>query len=463
MTTDEPATGTLTNSERAELLRLRAEVERLRQEPGRPTKAPPRRQRAGHWGRGVLATVLLMVTCLLAPLSVAAVWLRGEVTDTDRYVETVAPLADDPAVQRAITTNLTNIVFTYIDVQGLTQRALTTLAERGTLPPDVATQLQALAVPLASGVRSFTEDRILQVVQSEAFTEAWVQANRSAHQQLVGALTGETGGGVVVEGNAVKVNLAAFLAVVKERLVANGFELAARIPEVNATFVVFESADVGKAQRLFSLLNRLGLWLPLILIVMAALGIYLAPNHRLAFIGTGLGVALAMLVAAVGLALARRAYLDGVPEAVLPPDAAAVLFDTVVRFLRETLRAAFLAGLLVALGGFLTGPSVTASTIRRWFTTGFASLRGALAAVNLPLTGATRWVAPRARALRAVAVTGALAVVLSQRYKTPGLVAWTTVALLAVLALIEFLAVEPRRRAAPAPDSPVSSLQGSRP
>lgn len=458
MDVNESASGALSASERAELLRLRAEVTRLTQQAsGGAAERPPRARRVGRWGRSLLATVLLAVSCLLAPLSVAAVWLREEVTDTDRYVETVAPLASNPAIQQAITTNLTNIVFTYIDVRGLTQQALTTLAERGTLPPEVATQLQALAVPLTNGVRSFTEDRILQVVESEVFTEAWVQANRSAHQQLVSALTGETSGGVIIEGNAVKVNLAAFLAVVKERLVANGFELAARIPAVNATFVVFESADVGKAQQLFSLLNRLGLWLPVILIVIAALGIYLAPNQRLAFIGTGAGVAIAMLAAALGLALLRRSYLGGMPEDVLPRDAATVLFDTVVRYLREALRAAFLAGVLVALGGFLTGPSVASSTVRRWFVTVFTVLRVKLAELRLPLTGATQWVAPRTRMLRAIAVTCALAFVLLQRYKTPQLVAWTAIALLAVLAVIEFLAVEPLRRPASSPGGRITA------
>lgn len=457
MIAEGPETGALSDSERAELLRLRAEVPRLREQAPSVTARrppPPRAERVRRWARILSATFLIALSCILAPLSVTAAWLRGEVTDTDRYVETVAPLAKDPAIQQAITTDLTDIVFTYIDVRGLTQRAVATLAERGTLPADVATQLEALAVPVANGVRSFAENRILQVVQSSTFAQAWVQANRTAHQQLVNALTGETGGGVTIEGNAVKVNLAAFIAVVKERLVANGFELAARIPEVNATFVVFQSADVGKAQRLFSLLNNLGIWLSVILLITIAIGIYLAPNHRLAFIGAGAGVALAMLTAAVGLTVLRRSYLDGMPRDVLTPDAAAVLFDTLVRFLREGLRAAFLLGILVALGGFFTGPSVTAVTVRRWFTTGFALLRGGLAGLHLPLTGATRWVAPRARALRVIAVTAALAFVLVQRYRTPELVAWTTAGLTGMLAIIEFLAVEPRKRAPSPSPSP---------
>src|SRR6201995_3011376 len=88
--------------------RRRAENERLRQElagklegdgGGTPPTAP--KDRSGWW-RPVVATVLLVLVGLLAPMSVLATWAHDEVGDTDRYVQTVAPLASDPAVQNAI-------------------------------------------------------------------------------------------------------------------------------------------------------------------------------------------------------------------------------------------------------------------------------------------------------------------------------------------------------------------------
>jgi len=352
----------LDTNERAELEELRAEVARLRADvEGEPPRPKPK-GRGRRWGRNIVAILLIGIACLLAPLSVVAVWARGEVTDTDRYVNTVAPLASDPAIQDAVTTNLTNLVFQYIDVQGLATQAFSALAEKGSLPPALATQLQALAVPVANGVRSFAEDQISKLVQSSAFEQAWVEANRSAHQQLVAALSGKGGGAISVQGNTVQLNLAVFLNTVKNTLVDKGFQLASRIPTVNATFTIFQSKDVSKVQSAYNLLDKLGYWLPFILIALAALGIYIAPNHRGAFIGAGIGVALAMLLAAILLQVVRRAYLDGVPQDVLPPAAAASLYDTVIRYLREAIRAGFLVGLIVAAGAFLTGPSVTAST-----------------------------------------------------------------------------------------------------
>src|SRR4051795_6390424 len=446
MTSSIEQTPELGLDERAELERLRAEVTRLRAEQGGvpPQRSgPPRAPR--RWWRWVAATVLIAVSCVLAPLSVVSVWARSEVTDTDRYVDTVAPLGRDPAIQQAITTNMTNLVFQYVDVDGITKQTMTALSQRDIVPQSLAPQLQALAVPIASGIRSFTSDQITKVVQSDTFAQAWEQANRTAHQQLVAALRGESSS-VSIKNNAVTVDLGPFLNVVKQRLVANGFDLTARIPQVNATFTVFESPDIGKVQKAFNLLDTLGYWLPFILVALAGLGIYLAPNHRLAFVWTGIGVALAMLVMALALQYARSRYLAGVPASVLPPDAAAVLFDTVVRYLREAVRALALIGVLAALGAFLTGPSVTAVTVRRWCVNAIAAAKRGVGELGLRLDGVTRWVAPKATLLRGVAVAAVLAVLLLERYRTPSLVLWLTVGLLAVLAVIEFLAVDPGER-----------------
>ena len=135
-----------------------------------------------------MAALLIVLGCVLAPLAGVALWARNQVTNTDRYVATVAPLASDPAIQNAVADQITAQVFTYIDVQGLTNQALDALTERG-LRPQVADQLRALSTPNANGVQSFTRTQVGTIVQSPAFADAWVQASRLAHEELVKALT----------------------------------------------------------------------------------------------------------------------------------------------------------------------------------------------------------------------------------------------------------------------------------
>jgi transposase InsO family protein len=155
----------LSVDERAELERLRSENAALRAQAGRggaadqdTVRLPSGRSAARQRWRTVVATLLIVVACVLAPLSVVAVWTRNQVTNTDRYVATVSPLASDPAIQNAIADQITAQVFTYIDIRGLTTQAAEALAQRGNLPPRLADQLQAFAVPIANGVQSFTRD-----------------------------------------------------------------------------------------------------------------------------------------------------------------------------------------------------------------------------------------------------------------------------------------------------------------
>ena len=72
--------------------------------------------RAGRW---TAATVLLLVSALLFAVAVVAVFVRTQVLDTDRYVETVAPLARDPAIQNAIANRITAAILAHVDLKAL--------------------------------------------------------------------------------------------------------------------------------------------------------------------------------------------------------------------------------------------------------------------------------------------------------------------------------------------------------
>jgi hypothetical protein len=433
-----PEISALTEDERTELERLRAEVATLRARAsadgaggGRTDDGRPVRRR---W-RTIIAALLIVVACVLAPLSVVAVWTKNFVTNTDRYVETVTPLASNPDVQNAITNTITAQVFRYLDVQTVVTQAADALDSRA---PRAADGLRALSGPIANGVQSFARTQVGNVVSSDAFARAWVEANRVAHQELVKALTGE-GGSLTVKDNTVSVNLAAFIQTVKQQLEANGFALAGRIPEVNASFTIFESSQIQRVQNGFHLLNVLGVWLPIIVLLLIAIGVYVAVSHRRALIGAGLGLAIGMLVLALGLAIFRTVYLNSVPPDLLPHDAAAALYDTLIRFLRTGLRTVAVLGLVVAAGAFLSGGSVTAVRTRRGLTGAIGWLRSGATSIGFRTGPVGSWVHAHKPALRigAVAVAGLALVFWGQ--PTGKVIILLAALLLVVLGIIEFL------------------------
>ncbi len=441
----------LSVDERAELERLRAEVAGLRaqvEEGGPPGGGVPATRVSRQRWRTPVAVLLILVGCLLAPLSVLAIWAKNQVTDTDRYVATVTPLASDPVIQNAVADQITTQIFNYIDVQGVTTEAVDALANQG-LNPRVADSLRALAQPIANGVEGFVRTQVGKVVQSQQFADAWVAANRTAHEQMVKALTGEGGGAVTVENGTVSIQTATIIATVKQQMIDAGFSLASRIPNVNASFVVFQSADLVKVQRAFNLLNTLGVWLPIVALVLIALGVYVARDHRRALVGAGLGVAAGMVVLAIALAVARSAYLNAVPSSVLPQDAAADIYDTLVRFLRAGLRTVAVLGLVVAIGAFFTGPSVTAVRTRQGLSGAIGWLRGTAEHAGLRTGPVGAWVHTYRRLLQLAAVGVASLVLVFWDRPTGKVVLGISLVLLAVLAVIEFISRPPEQPAGP--------------
>ena len=116
---------------------------------GQPRQA---RRRRFSW-RTPVAVLLIVAGCVLAPVSVLAVWTANQVSDTSRYVANVAPLIKDPAIQNALTNKLTHQIVTKIDVKGLTDQAAAGLSQKGFTR--IGSLLKGVSGSLASGVQGF--------------------------------------------------------------------------------------------------------------------------------------------------------------------------------------------------------------------------------------------------------------------------------------------------------------------
>lgn len=432
-------------NEISELERLRARVAELEAErasAGGGPAAGTGPTRHSRW-RAPVSAVMIVLACLLAPLSVASVWASTVISDTDRYVETVAPLIDDPAVQDALATKVTATVVASLDVEALTTEALQTIADQPNVPPRVADALPALAVPLVNGVEGFTRDQVEKVLASPQFAQVWAEVNRVAHEQVVKLLEGNQGGVVSAQGDTITLNLAPIIAAVKERLVNQGFGLADNIPVVEKSFVLAQSDAITSAQGFYQLLNTLGVWLPGVTLVLLVGGVATARDRRRVVLRGSLGVVAGMVALGVLLALTRMWYVDTTPGNVLSADAAGGVFDTLVRFLRTSLRALAVAGLLTGLAAFLAGPSAAAVKTRATFEHGLGSAREGAESAGWDTGRFGTWTFDHRRALQLTTlILGGLTLVFWTR-PTAWVVVGVGLTAVLVLALIEFLGTPP--------------------
>jgi hypothetical protein len=411
-----------------EIERLRSENEELKHSGASPGR--------GGWVRSTAVVVLFVLGALLVPTAGIAVWSRNTILNTDRYVETVAPLASEPAVIDSVATRLTDAIFERVDVQSELQQYL---------PP----RLVFAAGPIANQVKSTTHDLIVKALETEQFQTLWREVNRTASTALVAYVNSEGSSAVSIENGQLFLDLGPILDSVKQTLSDQGFALADKIPSTTAQ-VRLPVGDVSAIQQLKStlhLLNVLAYLLPLLALACFIGAVFLMRDRRRGVVVVGVIVAGAALLVGVGLAVGRESYLNAATDGGANPETAAVLFDTLVRFLRNGLRVFFLIGVLLALGAVITGPSTwavrTRTTVGGLITSGgektgwdSGSFGSFFARHRLGLMGA------------AVVVMAIWLFMLNP--PTPGSVLWLTFGLLVLLVAIQFIA-------ATAPREPVET------
>ena len=354
--------------ERAELERLRAETAELR---SKQAAEAPRRRRFS-W-RTLVSVLLIVLGCVLAPVAVLAAWAGNEVSNTDRWVETVQPLIHDPAIQNVLTDKITNEITSRLDVTGVINQASSQLDSRGLTR--ISSLLTTFGPQIDSAVTGFIHSTVHKVITSPAVARLWVQVNRVAHQALVNVLSGDNNGAISTSNGQVVVNLGPIIDVVKQNLVNRGFSLASKIPPISPTVALFQAKDLQKAQAAYRLIRALKIILPILVLLLLAAGVFAARKRLRALMGAGLGLAASMLVLAIGLLIGRSLYLSSVPPSVLPADAAASAFDAMVHFIKITLRLVLAVGLVVAIGAFLTGSSAAAVRTRSALKSGAGWIR----------------------------------------------------------------------------------------
>ena len=419
-----------------ELARLREEVARLKDLKG---TAPHDRR---GWWRPVVAGLLVAIAALLAPLSVLSTWASGQIQETDRYLETVAPLASDPDVQDAVVARVEQVIYSYLDLEAAMDEVVVALEDQG-LPENATATLSALMGPLANGIRSFIHDRIVALVRSDAFETAWVEANRTAHSELVAALTGEGGSSVEIENGTVSVNLAVLINTLKQQLVEAGFEIADRIPEVAASFTIVQSDDLATLQNLLGLLDSLSTWLPVIGLLLLAAAVAVARDRRRWVLVSGLAVAGSMLLLGATLNVIRPIYLEALPES-SSPAAAGVIYDQLVSFIRMALRGVGIVALTVAVVAWFSASQGAGAAARRGLVGGIDGIRRGTTRAGLR-TGRFGVALAQYRGPIRVAVVGIAAVgYLAQDHPTGGTALAFVVGTALVLLVLAVLAAEPQ-------------------
>lgn len=291
--------------------------------------------------RSVLAAVLLTLGCVGVPASATAWWMHDTLTDTDQFVATAAPLAEDPAVQDEV----------------VRQLVLATMDLLADLPPGLADRLRPQVARIAA-----------RVVESPAFAEAWERSLPPVHEQLLALLSGDDPDAVLSadDRGTLSLELATLTRTLRVALEDAGVPGVDRLPTVRATIPVASVDDVTALRPAYDALERWAPVLPVLTALLLVAGLVLARDRiragRLAAFG-----ALALLVLTlIALTGGRQVAVDHLPTE--SRDAGAAVLTLLTEQLRSLLRllavAAFAsAAVTVVAGWFVRRPGRTSPSV----------------------------------------------------------------------------------------------------
>ena len=363
-----------------EISRLRAENEvlraRLTSNPviveSEPDAVGP--HKPGRW-RAPVSAILIVLGVLLSPTAVITTWVKTELTDTAQFVETLGPLADDPAVQAVVVDEIVSIINENVNFQGITSDLFDGLATLN-LPPRAAAALQLLEQPAVQGMQSLVRSVTERVVESPAFASTWRMALEVSHTQMLNVLQGDTSGALVLsDSGELGIQLGPIVDAVKTQLVQQGLTLAANIPEVNRTIPIAQADSLVQARTAYSVLDALGYWLPIISLILMAAGVVIAKKRPRALIWTGVAVAVMMAILGSGIAIGRIIFVSTVAPTHITAAAAGSIYDAIVPFLSNAALSVGLVAVGVAIVAYLAGPFRGARSVRRLTTDTAARLR----------------------------------------------------------------------------------------
>ncbi|MBZ4486820.1 hypothetical protein LQ938_02810 [Microbacterium sp. cx-55] len=415
---------------RAQLADLQTANDALRRELAqeRSGTRPERPARAARtaWGWAVLSAVLITVGAVVAPVAVVSAWANHDLTDTAYFVDTFAPLADDPAVQDFVAAEAVTAIESALDIEALADDLFSGLAGLD-IDPRAKAALGLLQAPAVAGVEGMIQRTVTEFVRSDAFSQVWRQALTAAHTQLVNTATGQADAVITIgENQEVSLQLGPIIESVKQRLLDNGFALADRIPTISRTIVIAESSSAASYVALYQVVVAVGVWLPWVGLLLLAAGVLVARRRSLALLWASGALLLSMVLVGGGIGVGENLFAVEVASAI-PHDAAVALYAGILGFVSSMVVVVGVLAATVFVVTLFAGPWQWARTVRGLGASGLAAIRNRAEAHGITTGRTGEWLYRWRMPLRIAVAALCAAFIVFTRPLTPGMIVWTAV------------------------------------
>ena len=295
--------------------------------------------------------ILVVFASILAFLAIFTGWIDRQALDTNRWVDTSGKLLEDKTISDAVASYSVDQLYANVDVSAVIKQRL---------PKDV----QQFSAPLAAGVRQFATRAAEQAIQSPRIQQAWKDANRIAHTQLVSILKGNNE--VVSSQNGkVVLNLRPLVLQLADRIGLKK-QLNQKLPPDVGQLEIADSKDLDTARTVTKLIEGLSWFFTFGSVAFFGLAVYLAKGRRwMVLLAYGLGLMAAGLGAIAVRGALKGLFVDSLANTEAANEPAKHAWDIGTSLLHSIAITVIIYGVLFVLAAFLASPSGYAVGIRR--------------------------------------------------------------------------------------------------
>lgn len=388
-------------------------------------------------GRGLTAWVLVVVAAVLFPIALTAFWAQKTLLDTQRYVETVAPLAQDPTIRDAVSTQVTTAINNQIDASGKVDEILADFPK-----------LQPLAGPITAGLHNLVSTTVTKVVDSDQFAGLWVQVNTQVQQGVVKVLESDgQAGPISIVGDQVILDTGDLIEAVKQRLVDRGFTWAANIPVPSVAdrqIVLLTSPQLAQARVAYQIAQPISQWLIFAVLLLFVIAVLVAVRRARMIIAVGVAIIIGALVVRLALAygsMQLELNLSGTTWAVAQDAFVTIL----TQYLIAAIRTAFVLGLVLAVVGWYLSDTRSAQASRAYLSKVTSGAGASAGDTALGRVGG--WFARTRTFWRFAIPAVAILVLLFQSPLSGSTILWVTVLAVVAFVVLEILVAAGRANA----------------
>lgn len=392
--------------------------------------------------RSIAAVIALILGLGLLPLGTVTYWGHRTVTDAERYIETMGPLAYSEEVQDSISVFLTDKIEEQVDPEALVNQVFAGLIEE-------YPSLKALVPIVAGAIDSLIAQVVDRLVRSDQFKQLWDLANVAAQKSIMAILEGNDSGPVQLQGDEVVLDISSLIDEVKAGLVERGFAAAANItvPETERQIVLLEAPQLAQIRTIYSFTSPVAaglIWVAVLLLVLAAVLSRRRPR-MVAWIGGGAAAGGLLLV--IGLGIGQSVFVDTLANTPFAK-ASQVFYDQLLKFLYNGAYSTIVIGLIVMVIGLYLCGARWAVELRAGVNNLASDVAGTIPPG--PITSSGSWVASNARWLRVgVAAIVVIIVVIGNDLSVARTI-WAAVIGLILLAIVQVWAAAGQRESSEA-------------